>query len=69
MAQPTTAEPLMTIPEVALLLRVSRAKVYNLINSGELTSVTITQAPGRRGCRRIRQRDYDQFITELGERQ
>ena len=47
---------LLTIQEVADLLRVSRAMAYNLVQSGEIRSVHI------RSSRRVRQRDLEEFI-------
>jgi excisionase family DNA binding protein len=38
---------LLRIPEVAMILGVSRSKVYELISSGDLPSITIG------GCRRV----------------
>ncbi|MFE2024600.1 helix-turn-helix domain-containing protein [Streptomyces hygroscopicus] len=40
---PTTHE-LLTVPEVMAALRLSRFKVYDLIRSGELRSITIGRA-------------------------
>ena len=47
---------LLTIQEVAEVLRVSRAMAYNLVQSGEIRSVHI------RSSRRVRQRDVEEFI-------
>ncbi len=47
---------LLTIQEVAEVLRVSRAMAYNLVQSGEIRSVHI------RSSRRVRQRDLEEFI-------
>jgi excisionase family DNA binding protein len=38
---------LLRIPEVAMILGISRSKVYELISSGDLPSITIG------GCRRV----------------
>jgi excisionase family DNA binding protein len=38
---------LLRVPEVAMILGISRSKVYELISSGELPSITIG------GCRRV----------------
>lgn len=50
---------LMTVPDVVARLCVSRAKVYELMASGELRSVRVG------GSRRIRSVDLDRFIAEL----
>ena len=47
---------LLTIQEVADVLRVSKAMAYNLVQSGEIRSVHI------RSSRRVRQRDLEEFI-------
>jgi len=47
---------LLTMQEVAEVLRVSRAMAYNLVQSGEIRSVHI------RSSRRVRQRDLEEFI-------
>lgn len=51
--------PLLTVPETATALRVSRAYVYQLIASGRLRSVTIGRS------RRIRAKDLADFIASL----
>lgn len=56
----TNAPPsplLLTIPEVAAKLRISRAAVYTLINKGEIETVAIY---GR--TRRILDSEVDAFI-------
>ncbi|GJF04988.1 helix-turn-helix domain-containing protein [Pseudonocardia sp. D17] len=40
-APATPPSPLLTVPEVAALLRVSRMTVYRQINSGELPCVKV----------------------------
>jgi len=52
---------LLTVPEVMTALRLSRAKVYDLIRSGELTTVKI----GR--CRRIPPTAVSDYIARLVE--
>ncbi|MEM9615518.1 MAG: helix-turn-helix domain-containing protein [Actinomycetota bacterium] len=50
---------LVEIKEVAHFLRISRSKVYVLMNSGELPSVRI-------GSRRlVRRVDLERFVSEL----
>lgn len=56
-----TAE-LLTVPEAMALLKVSRWTLYNLIRSGELTSILV----GER-CRRIPATALDAYITRLCE--
>jgi len=50
---------LLTVPDVVARLSVSRAKVYELMASGELRSVRVG------GSRRIHSVDLDRFIAEL----
>jgi excisionase family DNA binding protein len=50
---------LLKVPDVVARLGVSRAKVYELMASGELCSVRVG------GSRRIRSVDLDRFIAEL----
>jgi excisionase family DNA binding protein len=50
---------LLTVPEVMMRLRLSRAKVYDLIRSRELPSVTI----GR--CRRIPAAGLTRYLAQL----
>lgn len=56
-----TAE-LLTVPEAMALLKVSRWTLYNLIRSGELTSILV----GER-CRRIPATALDAYVTRLCE--
>jgi excisionase family DNA binding protein len=51
---------LYRVDEAALALGLSRAKVYELINSGALRSVRID------GARRIRAIDLEAFVASLG---
>lgn len=53
---------LLTVPEAMALLKVSRWTVYNLIRSGELTSILV----GER-CRRIPAAALDAYVTRLCE--
>ncbi|WP_328524349.1 helix-turn-helix domain-containing protein [Kribbella sp. NBC_00359] len=50
---------LYRVPEVAEALGVSRAKVYQLIQSGALRSIKIDSS------RRVRQADLMEFIADL----
>lgn len=51
---------LLKVPDVVARLGVSRAKVYELMASGELTSVRVG------GSRRIRAADLEMFVAGLG---
>ncbi len=53
-------------PEVTQRLGLSRSAVYELIAAGRLRGVT--PSAGGRGVR-VRQRDLDQYIESLGDRQ
>ena len=50
---------LLKIPEVAAQLRISRAKVYELMASGVLPSVKVD------GCRRARSEDLAAYVARL----
>lgn len=52
---------LLRVPEVVARLGISRAKLYELLASGELRSVRIG------GSRRIRNEDLDKFIADLDD--
>ena len=52
---------LYRVSEAALALGLSRAKVYELINSGVLRAVRID------GARRIRAADLEAFVASLSE--
>ena len=52
---------LYKVSDVADALSLSRAKIYELINSGALRSVRID------GARRIRASDLAAFVASLGE--
>jgi excisionase family DNA binding protein len=62
---PDSREPvsrlLYKVGEAASALGLSRAKVYELINSGALRSVRID------GSRRIRAADLEAFVASLGD--
>ena len=55
------ARLLYRVNEAALALGLSRAKVYELINSGALQAVRID------GARRIRAADLNAFVDSLGK--
>jgi excisionase family DNA binding protein len=52
---------LYRVGEAAVALGLSRAKVYELINSGALRAVRID------GARRIKAADLEAFVAALGE--
>ena len=52
---------LYRVPEAAWVLGLSRAKVYELINSGALRSVRVG------GARRIKAEDLAAFVASLGD--
>lgn len=54
------APDLLTLPQVAARLQVSRWTVYQLIWAGELPSIHL----GR--CHRVRVRDYEAYVARLG---
>lgn len=58
-----SSKVLLTVPEAAELLGLGKSKVWELVQSGELTSVLI----GR--CRRIPRTSLDEFVDALCEEQ
>ena len=56
------ATRLYTVPEVAALLRVSRATVWRLLRTGELPCTRV------RGATRVRAADLDEFVKNSVER-
>lgn len=52
---------LLTIPQVARRLQLSRAQVYRLMQHGELRSITIGRS------RRVKERTLNAFIQALQE--
>jgi excisionase family DNA binding protein len=50
---------LLKVPEAAVQLGVSRAKLYELIRNGALPSVRVD------GCRRIRRDDLLEYVASL----
>ncbi|HEY9468125.1 MAG TPA: helix-turn-helix domain-containing protein [Propionibacteriaceae bacterium] len=55
-------DDMLTVPEVMTALKVSRWTVYNLIRSGELTSIIV----GTR-CRRIPRTALHEYVTRRCE--
>ncbi len=54
---PATADPLLTVAEVATMLRVSNMTVYRLIQRGHLGALRVGKNY------RIRQTDLDDYLT------
>lgn len=52
---------LLKVPDVAVRLGLSRAKVYELMASGSLRSVRVG------GSRRVRSQDLHDFVAQLDE--
>lgn len=52
-------DELLTVEQVTEILNIGRTTVYELINSGELPSITI------RRCRRVLRSDLDAYIARL----
>jgi excisionase family DNA binding protein len=57
----SVARLLYRVSEAALALGLSRAKVYELINSGALQAVRVD------GARRIKAADLEAFVASLGK--
>ena len=53
---------LLTVPEAGRALAISRSKMYDLLNSGELASVHIGRS------RRVRLSDVQNFVDKGGVR-
>ncbi len=51
-------EPLLSAMQVAYILGLSRARAYNLMQTGEIRTVRIGKS------RRVRQKDLDAFISQ-----
>lgn len=51
-------EPLLTVGEVATLMRVSNMTVYRLIKAGQLSAIRVGKNY------RIRRSDMDRYLTE-----
>jgi excisionase family DNA binding protein len=52
-------DEMLTIDQVADILKIGRTTVYELLNSGDLASVTI------RRCRRVLRSDLNAYIARL----
>jgi excisionase family DNA binding protein len=58
MAEPAFTDSLLTVAEVARLMRVSNMTVYRLIKSAQLPAIRVGKNY------RIRQRDVDTYLSE-----
>jgi len=56
---------LLLVPEVAALLRISRALTYRLIREGVIASARIASVASRRGRLVVRRQDVDAYICHL----
>jgi excisionase family DNA binding protein len=56
----TPAKLLLTVAEASQVLAISRSKLYELLNSGHLSSVHIGRS------RRIRMTDVEDFVNDGG---
>lgn len=57
-----TEDRLLTVNEVAELMRVSNMTIYRLIKAGELNATRVGRSY------RLRQRDVDAYLTKGSER-
>ena len=57
MADPQFDEPLLTVSEVAGLMRVSNMTVYRLIKSGQLAAIRVGKNY------RLRRRDIERYLS------
>jgi excisionase family DNA binding protein len=62
MTGPQMGEALLTVGEVAALLRVSNMTVYRLIKSGQLAAIRVGKNY------RIRRKDVERYLTERAVR-
>jgi excisionase family DNA binding protein len=62
MSGPRFDDPLLTVGEVAQVMRVSNMTVYRLIKSGQLAAVRVGKNY------RIRRRDVDRYLSERAVR-
>lgn len=58
MAERSFGEPLLTVGEVATLMRVSNMTVYRLIKAGQLGAIRVGKNY------RIRRSDVDRYLTD-----
>jgi excisionase family DNA binding protein len=58
MAGPPLDDPLLTVGEVAQIMRVSNMTVYRLIKSGQLAALRVGKNY------RIRRRDVDRYLSQ-----
>lgn len=58
MSQSTFGEPLLTVGEVAAMMRVSNMTVYRLIKSGQLSAIRVGKNY------RIRRGDVDRYLSD-----
>lgn len=59
MPETTLPQRLLTVEDVAKVLRLGRSKVYELLSRGELRSVTIGSS------RRVRPEDLEEYLASL----
>jgi len=62
-AAPT--QGLLLVPEVAALLRISKALAYRLVRDGTIPSARISCVASRRGRLVVRRQDVDAYIDRL----
>jgi excisionase family DNA binding protein len=62
MAGASLGDPLLTVGEVAQIMRVSNMTVYRLIKSGQLAAIRVGKNY------RIRRRDVDRYLSERAVR-
>jgi excisionase family DNA binding protein len=55
---PTSPNPILTVSEAAKILRISKSKVYRMIQVGEIPSVKFDRTS------RVRHQDLDDFIQK-----
>ncbi len=58
MSERMLGEPLLTVGEVAAMMRVSNMTVYRLIKSGQLCAIRVGKNY------RLRRRDIEEYLTE-----
>ena len=62
MAERDFGEPLLTVGEVAAVMRVSNMTVYRLIKSGQLAAIRVGKNY------RLRRRDVERYLSERAVR-